>query len=95
MSLNAAWNLIGLSQLVGTQWVLKKHSSQWLIRFSHPVYGAAASVIQQAATVRTHSDLQVGEYTSTERTLEWTDERWSRDIVEKQVHSALNIYVQK
>ncbi|XP_046903595.1 endoribonuclease Dicer [Hypomesus transpacificus] len=46
---------------------------------------AAASVIQQAATVRTHSDLQVGEYTSTERTLEWTDERWSRDIVEKQV----------
>ncbi|XP_036397855.1 endoribonuclease Dicer [Megalops cyprinoides] len=46
---------------------------------------AASSVIQQAATVRTHSDLQVGEYTSLEETLSWTKEKWSQEMIENQV----------
>ncbi|XP_014195969.1 endoribonuclease Dicer isoform X2 [Haplochromis burtoni] len=45
----------------------------------------AASVVQQAAAVRTHSDLSVGEYTDLEETLAWTDQRWSRQIIENQV----------
>ncbi|KAL4656271.1 endoribonuclease Dicer [Arapaima gigas] len=44
-----------------------------------------SSVIQQAAAVRTHSDLQVGEYTSVEGTLQWTNEQWNREIIENQV----------
>ncbi|XP_031435633.1 endoribonuclease Dicer isoform X2 [Clupea harengus] len=44
---------------------------------------AASSVVQQAATVRTHSDLRVGEYT--EDSTSWTTERWSREIIENQV----------
>ncbi|XP_030637551.1 endoribonuclease Dicer isoform X1 [Chanos chanos] len=44
---------------------------------------AAPSVAQQAATVRTHSDLQVGEYT--ENTALWTEEKWSQEIMENQV----------
>lgn len=44
----------------------------------------AASVVQQAAAVRTHSDLSVGEYTDLEETLAWTDQRWSRQIIENQ-----------
>lgn len=43
----------------------------------------ASSVVQQAATVRTHSDLRVGEYT--EDSTSWTAERWSREIIENQV----------
>ncbi|XP_034713543.1 endoribonuclease Dicer [Etheostoma cragini] len=43
------------------------------------------SVVQQAAAVRTHSDLQVGEYTDLEETSAWTDQRWSREITENQV----------
>ncbi|KAJ8290271.1 hypothetical protein GJAV_G00010730 [Gymnothorax javanicus] len=46
---------------------------------------AALSVVQQAATVRTHSDLQVGEYTSLEDTLSWTEEKWSQELIENQV----------
>uniref|UniRef100_A0A8D0ADG7 ribonuclease III n=1 Tax=Sander lucioperca TaxID=283035 RepID=A0A8D0ADG7_SANLU len=45
----------------------------------------AVSVVQQAAAVRTHSDLQVGEYTDLEETSAWTDQRWSREIIENQV----------
>ncbi|KAM4624699.1 endoribonuclease Dicer isoform 2-T2 [Polymixia lowei] len=45
----------------------------------------AASVVQQAAAVRTHSDLQVGEYTSAEDTSAWTDQRWTREMIENQV----------
>lgn len=45
----------------------------------------ASSVVQQAAAVRTHSDLSVGEYTDLEETLAWTDQRWSREIIENQV----------
>ncbi|XP_028846066.1 endoribonuclease Dicer [Denticeps clupeoides] len=44
---------------------------------------AAASVVQQAATVRTHSDLRVGEYT--ENALSWTEEKWSQEIRGNQV----------
>uniref|UniRef100_A0AAQ5YXF6 ribonuclease III n=1 Tax=Amphiprion ocellaris TaxID=80972 RepID=A0AAQ5YXF6_AMPOC len=45
----------------------------------------ASSVVQQAAAVRTHSDLQVGEYTDLEKTLAWTDQHWSQEIIENQV----------
>uniref|UniRef100_A0A8C4GYC6 ribonuclease III n=1 Tax=Dicentrarchus labrax TaxID=13489 RepID=A0A8C4GYC6_DICLA len=45
----------------------------------------ALSVVQQAAAVRTHSDLQVGEYIDLEETSAWTDKRWSREIIENQV----------
>ncbi|XP_053289785.1 endoribonuclease Dicer isoform X4 [Pleuronectes platessa] len=45
----------------------------------------ALSVVQQAAAVRTHSDLQVGEYTDLEETSAWTDQRWSQEITENQV----------
>ncbi|XP_026211512.1 endoribonuclease Dicer isoform X2 [Anabas testudineus] len=45
----------------------------------------ALSVVQQAAAVRTHSDLQVGEYTDLEETLAWTDQQWSREIIKNQV----------
>ncbi|XP_008294508.1 endoribonuclease Dicer [Stegastes partitus] len=45
----------------------------------------ASSVVQQAAAVRTHSDLRVGEYTDLERTLAWTDQHWNQEIVENQV----------
>lgn len=46
---------------------------------------AALSVVQQAAAVRTHSDLQVGEYTDLEKTSVWTDQKWSQEIIENQV----------
>ncbi|KAK7904401.1 hypothetical protein WMY93_017008 [Mugilogobius chulae] len=46
---------------------------------------SAASVIHQAAAVRTHSDLQVGEYIDVEQTSAWTDERWRQEIIENQV----------
>ncbi|XP_029316245.1 endoribonuclease Dicer [Cottoperca gobio] len=45
----------------------------------------ALTVVQQAAAVRTHSDLQVGEYTDVEQTSAWTDQRWSREILQNQV----------
>ncbi|KAI1895310.1 hypothetical protein AGOR_G00104970 [Albula goreensis] len=46
---------------------------------------AASSVIQQAATVRTHSDLQVGEYTSFETIFSWPEEKWNQEMIENQV----------
>ncbi|XP_037342492.2 endoribonuclease Dicer [Pungitius pungitius] len=45
----------------------------------------AVSVVQQAAAVRTHSDLQVGEYTDVKETSSWTNQRWSQEIMENQV----------
>ncbi|XP_056151724.1 endoribonuclease Dicer isoform X1 [Lampris incognitus] len=45
----------------------------------------ASSVVQQAAAVRTHSDLQVGEYTNVEDTLAWRDQHWAREMIENQV----------
>ncbi|CAK6975072.1 endoribonuclease Dicer [Scomber scombrus] len=45
----------------------------------------ASSVVQQAAAVRTHSDLQVGEYVDLEVTSAWTDQQWSEEIIENQV----------
>uniref|UniRef100_A0A672J677 ribonuclease III n=1 Tax=Salarias fasciatus TaxID=181472 RepID=A0A672J677_SALFA len=42
-------------------------------------------VIQQAAAVRTHSDLLVGEYTDLEETLAWPDQQWSQELMENQV----------
>lgn len=45
----------------------------------------ALSVVQQAAAVRTHSDLQVGEYTDLDETSAWTDQQWSQEIIENQV----------
>uniref|UniRef100_A0A672YU18 ribonuclease III n=1 Tax=Sphaeramia orbicularis TaxID=375764 RepID=A0A672YU18_9TELE len=45
----------------------------------------ASSVVHQAAAVRTHSDLQVGEYTGLEETSAWTDQQWSREIIQNQV----------
>uniref|UniRef100_A0A671XE75 ribonuclease III n=1 Tax=Sparus aurata TaxID=8175 RepID=A0A671XE75_SPAAU len=47
--------------------------------------GTSLSVVQQAAAVRTHSDLQVGEYIDLEETSAWTDQQWSQEIIEKQV----------
>ncbi|XP_011616905.1 endoribonuclease Dicer isoform X1 [Takifugu rubripes] len=44
----------------------------------------AASVAEQAAAVRTHSDLQVGEYSDLEK-MTWTDQRWSQEMTENQV----------
>uniref|UniRef100_A0A674AYB9 ribonuclease III n=1 Tax=Salmo trutta TaxID=8032 RepID=A0A674AYB9_SALTR len=46
---------------------------------------AASSVIQQAASVRTHSDLQVGEYMCVEKTSSWSREKWSQEMIENQV----------
>ncbi|XP_006632316.1 endoribonuclease Dicer [Lepisosteus oculatus] len=46
---------------------------------------AASYVTQQAATVRTHSDLHVGEYSSLEDTLPWTEEKWNQEMTENQV----------
>nr|XP_040055515.1 LOW QUALITY PROTEIN: endoribonuclease Dicer [Gasterosteus aculeatus aculeatus] len=45
----------------------------------------AVSVVQQAAAVRTHSDLQVGEYTDVKETSSWTHQRWREEIMENQV----------
>lgn len=45
----------------------------------------ASSVVHQAAAVRTHSDLQVGEYINVEQTSAWTDKQWSQEIIENQV----------
>uniref|UniRef100_A0AAR2JDF8 ribonuclease III n=1 Tax=Pygocentrus nattereri TaxID=42514 RepID=A0AAR2JDF8_PYGNA len=44
---------------------------------------AASSVVQQASTVRTHSDLQVGEYM--ESSTSWPEEKWNEEIMENQV----------
>lgn len=44
-----------------------------------------SSVVQQAAAVRTHSDLQVGEYTDMEKISAWTDQQWSQEIIKNQV----------
>lgn len=46
---------------------------------------AASSAVQQAAAVRTHSDLQVGEYTDWKDVSAWTEQRWGQDISENQV----------
>ncbi|XP_056281809.1 endoribonuclease Dicer [Pseudoliparis swirei] len=43
------------------------------------------SVVQQAAAIRTHSDLQVGEYTDAEEASAWTDQRWGQEVEENQV----------
>ncbi|KAM9355599.1 endoribonuclease Dicer isoform 2-T2 [Pholidichthys leucotaenia] len=45
----------------------------------------ASSVVQQAAAVRTHSDLQVGEFVDLEEMSEWTEQRWRREMVDNQV----------
>uniref|UniRef100_A0A672QYG8 ribonuclease III n=1 Tax=Sinocyclocheilus grahami TaxID=75366 RepID=A0A672QYG8_SINGR len=45
---------------------------------------AASSVVQQASTVRTHSDLQVGDYMSEDMT-SWPEEMWNREMMENQV----------
>ncbi|KAJ3612774.1 hypothetical protein NHX12_019032 [Muraenolepis orangiensis] len=45
----------------------------------------ASSVVQQAAAVRTHSDLVVGEYTSQGDVSPRTHQQWSQEIMEKQV----------
>uniref|UniRef100_A0A3B4XV80 ribonuclease III n=1 Tax=Seriola lalandi dorsalis TaxID=1841481 RepID=A0A3B4XV80_SERLL len=37
------------------------------------------------SAVRTHSDLQVGEYTDLGETSAWTDQKWSEEIIENQV----------
>lgn len=59
--------------------------------FSQLVYAvcglhcSALSVVQQAAAVRTHSDLQVGEYTDLDETSVWTDQQWTQEIIDNQV----------
>ncbi|KAM3870760.1 endoribonuclease Dicer isoform 2-T2 [Diretmus argenteus] len=45
----------------------------------------APSVVQQAAAVRTHSDIQVGEYTSLEESSTWTHQQWSHEMMKNQV----------
>lgn len=55
--------------------------------FSNPVFSVfikASSVAQQASTVRTHSDLQVGDYMSEDMT-SWPAEMWNREMIENQV----------
>ncbi|XP_027015698.2 endoribonuclease Dicer [Tachysurus fulvidraco] len=42
-----------------------------------------SSVVQQASTVRTHSDLRVGEYV--ENSASWTEDAWKEEIKENQV----------
>ena len=42
-------------------------------------------MVQQAAAVRTHSDLQVGEYISQEDVSARTHQQWSQEMMEKQV----------
>ncbi|XP_057715844.1 endoribonuclease Dicer isoform X2 [Corythoichthys intestinalis] len=46
---------------------------------------SAMSANQQAAAVRTHSDLQVGEYTEMEETSVWTNHQWSEEMNNNQV----------
>ncbi|XP_034050915.1 endoribonuclease Dicer [Thalassophryne amazonica] len=46
---------------------------------------AASSVAQQAAAVRTHSDLQVGEYTDLGETSALVSQWWQQEITENQV----------
>lgn len=57
---------------------------------------SANQVTQQVSTVRTHSDLKVGEYSSSEITQAWTKERWNQEFAKYQVlvmtcHVALNV----
>uniref|UniRef100_A0A6J0V589 ribonuclease III n=2 Tax=Pogona vitticeps TaxID=103695 RepID=A0A6J0V589_9SAUR len=57
---------------------------------------SANQVAQQVSTVRTHSDLKVGEYSSYEITEAWTKERWNQEFAKYQVlvmtcHVALNV----
>lgn len=42
-------------------------------------------MVQQAAAVRTHSDLHVGEYTDPQEATAWSRQRWSREIADNQV----------
>lgn len=46
---------------------------------------AALSVLHQAAAVRTHSDLQVAEYTHLDKTLKMTEQQWSQEMKDNQV----------
>ncbi|MEQ2253899.1 Endoribonuclease Dicer [Ilyodon furcidens] len=46
---------------------------------------SVSSVIQQAAAVRTHSDLQVGEYSDWKEASAWSAQRWSQEISTNQV----------
>lgn len=46
---------------------------------------AAVSVLHQAAAVRTHSDLQVAEYTHLDKTLKMTEQQWSQEMKDNQV----------
>ncbi|XP_077476577.1 endoribonuclease Dicer isoform X2 [Stigmatopora argus] len=46
---------------------------------------SATSANQQAAAVRTHSDLQVGEYADMEATSAWTFHQWTDKIINQQV----------
>ncbi|XP_053488209.1 endoribonuclease Dicer isoform X2 [Ictalurus furcatus] len=43
----------------------------------------SSSVVQQASTVRTHSDLRVGEYIESSKS--WTEDTWNEEIKENQV----------
>nr|XP_033809161.1 endoribonuclease Dicer [Geotrypetes seraphini] len=57
---------------------------------------SAYQVAQQVSAVRTHSDIQVGEYSSLEITESWTKERWHEEFVKHQAlvmtcHIFLNI----
>ncbi|XP_034274302.2 LOW QUALITY PROTEIN: endoribonuclease Dicer [Pantherophis guttatus] len=46
---------------------------------------SANQVAQQVSTVKTHSDLKVGEYSSLEITEAWTKERWNQEFAKYQV----------
>uniref|UniRef100_A0A3P8WMV3 ribonuclease III n=1 Tax=Cynoglossus semilaevis TaxID=244447 RepID=A0A3P8WMV3_CYNSE len=45
----------------------------------------ASTAVQQAAAIRTHSDLEVGEYTDLGKATEWTDQHWGQEIINNQV----------
>ncbi|KAL7992656.1 hypothetical protein Chor_016912 [Crotalus horridus] len=46
---------------------------------------SASQVAQQVSTVKTHSDLKVGDYSSVEITEAWTKERWNQEFAKYQV----------
>uniref|UniRef100_H3AIE1 ribonuclease III n=3 Tax=Latimeria TaxID=7896 RepID=H3AIE1_LATCH len=46
---------------------------------------SANHVGQQVSAVKTHSDLKVGDYSSTEETESWTKEKWTHEFSEHQV----------
>lgn len=52
----------------------------------------ANQVVQQVSTVKTHSDLKVGEYSSLEITESWTKEKWNQEFAKYQVRKIRSLH---